>query len=843
MKKYFATHALTLFGMGYPVLPAEGKRVFIENWPNLVIDEPTVTYWVSNGQAANNVGMRCGDPSLGMALTMGDVDIYDRDVARIVAASIENTFGATIERRGQAPKRGLIYCQAEPFPKVKRIWFSPDGVKHTVEWLGDGQQFIAFGKHPETKKEYTWRDDLSLLDREPWELPMVTEAAVLDWMDNVLPGLIPATWVVGTDNGPGASAVADQRGMSKDERVLLNYKAPLDIEVDRLTKALMSLDADMDYDGWCRIGMALHHQFSGGDEGCDLFDEWSKTGTKYVGRHEIDKKWASFGADFSRNGGVVTCASILHLASEFLKKLDRDEQVKNLDAWADKIAVAEDEYALQDLIETGIAKDDVLTTVELAKLELLIKSRFSVLGVPIPMPTIRKMMRTKSGRGTVANAVPMEEWCDGYVWCQFEDKFVHIDTQEAVSVQSFNAEHGRDVKNKWMTPDGFQMQAANVALQELQIPVVARRMYLPWAETLFEQEGLDYLNRYRPSTVPDSKPSIDWTGAQRDAVEMVKGHIERICGNEARSTMLWMAQNVQNPGRKIRWSVLIKGTYGDGKSLLGTIMELVMGQANVGKASPKVVNSDFNGWAEGHCVCLLEELRMQGHNRHDVANSLKELHTNDTVTIHRKGLDSYVVCNTQNYMAFTNYADAVPIDDSDRRWFVIFSPFNSEEDLNAVGMNTQYFDALFDAIRNNIEALRGWFLEMDMAGLNPNGRAPDSAAKRAMVSAGKHEEDEAIEDLITAKVVGISSAVISTSHLTNQLRMLPNPIEMQGRAVAIVLGRMGFIRKASQLKWRGEVLRVWVKDINTVTNNEAIKRLLDQTTLHETYEADLEIPF
>ena len=107
MKKYFATLAPRLFSMGYPVLPAVGKRVLLTGWSDMTIDEPTVSYWVSNGQAACNVGMRCGDPSLGMALTMGDVDIYDRDVARIVAASIEETFGATIERRGQAPKRGI----------------------------------------------------------------------------------------------------------------------------------------------------------------------------------------------------------------------------------------------------------------------------------------------------------------------------------------------------------------------------------------------------------------------------------------------------------------------------------------------------------------------------------------------------------------------------------------------------------------------------------------------------------------------------------------------------------------------------------------------------------------
>ena len=45
----------------------------------------------------------------------------------------------------------------QPFAKISTpIFTSPDGRKHHVEVLGDGQQIVVFGRHPEAGTEYTW---------------------------------------------------------------------------------------------------------------------------------------------------------------------------------------------------------------------------------------------------------------------------------------------------------------------------------------------------------------------------------------------------------------------------------------------------------------------------------------------------------------------------------------------------------------------------------------------------------------------------------------------------------------------------------------------------------------
>lgn len=48
------------------------------------------------------------------------------------------------------------------------------------------------------------------------------------------------------------------------------------------------------YDAWVRIGMAIHTETAGSDDGLDLFDQWSSTGATYPGKRAIEDKWRSF---------------------------------------------------------------------------------------------------------------------------------------------------------------------------------------------------------------------------------------------------------------------------------------------------------------------------------------------------------------------------------------------------------------------------------------------------------------------------------------------------------------------------------------------------------------------
>jgi hypothetical protein len=62
----------------------------------------------------------------------------------------------------------------------------------------------------------------------------------------------------------------------------------------KLALLLDRLDADLGYEDWIHVGMAIYHETGGSDDGLALFNSWSSKGAKYKGVSEIRLKWQSF---------------------------------------------------------------------------------------------------------------------------------------------------------------------------------------------------------------------------------------------------------------------------------------------------------------------------------------------------------------------------------------------------------------------------------------------------------------------------------------------------------------------------------------------------------------------
>ncbi len=102
-----------------------------------------------------------------------------------------------------------------------------------------------------------------------------------------------------------------------------------------------------------------------------------------------------------------------------------------------------------------------------------------------------------------------------------------------------------------------------------------------------------------------------------------------------------------------------------------------MGVSNVTMLNAhSVVNSDFTDWAYGQCLCCVEEVRItgtKGRDKWQAINKIKPFITNNIIEIHPKGKPVANVTNTSSYMLFSNYKDALPLDDNSRRYLVLFS--------------------------------------------------------------------------------------------------------------------------------------------------------------------------
>jgi len=185
---------------GYEPIPCAGKIPAAPGWQSINIDINTLTRWSDTYPRATNTGVRT---RLSPAV---DIDVRDSAVAGQIEDALRAHFpnAPLLVRVGLPPKR-LIPCRCErPFKKIAVGFKSPDGVTHKVEVLGDGQQYIADGVHPDTGQAYTWRDDADLLSVTRDELPLLDEATARRFVTEASAIMTTAGWTrIGSDKANG----------------------------------------------------------------------------------------------------------------------------------------------------------------------------------------------------------------------------------------------------------------------------------------------------------------------------------------------------------------------------------------------------------------------------------------------------------------------------------------------------------------------------------------------------------------------------------------------------------------------------------------------------------------
>ena len=574
------------------------------------------------------------------------------------------------------------------------------------------------------------------------------------------------------------------------------YKPPLpDWDIDRVRSEIVPHVGSLEsYDQWLQVGMALHHQGQGDPAWMALWDELSQ-GTSSYDRRELVEKWRSFSEQRGSGSGAITLASLIKRAVE----ARTEERRSRFEQYQQQITDAADLETLQGTVCAEIQSDHDLDKFSRDVLAQLLRSRFKALGFPIALPDVKRLVRPKMATG-------MPEWLSDWVYVTHEDRFFNVATKRRVSTQGFNAMFNREVGGL-----DNDVKAASVALDVFKIACPDKVIYLPAAPDHFDLNGMPCVNGYDQNSPPDIPAALGQ--ADLVAIDLIKAHLALILeDDQAVQIMLaWMAHNVQHPGQKIRWSPLVKGIEGDGKTVLGKIVAGAMGIVNVGIVSPAVLQSPFTGWAEGRCVNILEEIRMVGHNRYDVLNALKPYITNDQITVHPKGVNEYLAPNTTNYIAFTNHKDALPLEDTDRRWWVQFTPFETQADLKAA-TGPDYFNRLHSAIEGHAGAIRRWLMEYQIpAWFDPNGQAPASSSKLKMVALNMTDDEVVIRELIESGAPGVHRDVICTSSLTTALSLMDDVEVPRTQALAKVMTKLGFERMGWQISWHHKSRRIWLR--------------------------------
>jgi putative DNA primase/helicase len=153
-----------------------GKRPAMTDWQTkcLNADPQEIRKWSTDQSDCTNTGFLCGE------IVGVDIDVLNHELSAKLESRAVELFGHSALRRiGRAPKVLLAYRVETPHDKLTTpvLIFGNDvkdkNAHAKVEVLANGQQFVAFGIHPDTRQLYQWPDK-SPLDVPATDVPLVT---------------------------------------------------------------------------------------------------------------------------------------------------------------------------------------------------------------------------------------------------------------------------------------------------------------------------------------------------------------------------------------------------------------------------------------------------------------------------------------------------------------------------------------------------------------------------------------------------------------------------------------------------------------------------------------------
>lgn len=241
-------------------IPAGEKGPVVKGWNDrerCVTDPETAEYLDGNvGLAHAYSGTVC-------------LDIDDFEKAQtwfaeqgVALLSLIDASDSVLISSGREGRAKLLYKHAEVLPTFKLNQFGFELRCASSNGL-TMQDVLPPSVHPDTGREYTWLGD--------WRnLPEIPETLLTIWRSMIKP-----------DN-----KIPREAG---DERPATSLK--------QLSKLVAKQDADASYDDWIKVGMMLHYETQGSEEGFDLWDRWSQGGSKYKGTADLETHWRSFRVD------------------------------------------------------------------------------------------------------------------------------------------------------------------------------------------------------------------------------------------------------------------------------------------------------------------------------------------------------------------------------------------------------------------------------------------------------------------------------------------------------------------------------------------------------------------
>lgn len=198
-----------------------------------------------------------------------------------------------------------------------------------------------------------------------------------------LPAIEPASQNRTENKTDSKGSIADCEDFTKD--------APIGLSVAEIKHYLGFIADNTSYQTWLEIGMILHHEFSGGLDGLELWNDWAATAPNYSGYDELAEKWQTF--DSKPKDKPATARTLIHLAKQNPSYKDyqlTSDDIDSAKAIIDELAKLDElNYQMQKRAKAkilGLSVTDIDKIVKQARQELEVNEVVSIVADIEPHP-------------------------------------------------------------------------------------------------------------------------------------------------------------------------------------------------------------------------------------------------------------------------------------------------------------------------------------------------------------------------------------------------------------------------------------------------------------------------
>jgi hypothetical protein len=252
---------------------------------------------------------------------------------------------------------------------------------------------------------------------------------------------------------------------------------------------------------------------------------------------------------------------------------------------------------------------------------------------------------------------------------------------------------------------------------------------------------------YTPGLVPSHTLNLfrGYRGREVDEIdhniEVILDHLREIqCNGDTdiyNYLIKWLAYIIQKPA-KPNTAILMIGNHGVGKTIFWEFfIRSIIGNRNTYVCSTlDEITSRFNSHIANKRFLLVSECK--GSSKHD-HDKLKRVITDSTLSIEKKGIESYELASVHCVAITSNHRDHHFIDKDDRR-FVVVECSNDKRDA-------EYFDTLASVMEDYSNDFYTYLYRMDLSDFRPSN-IPMSNIKNDIIESNIHPVQQFLTEYV-----------------------------------------------------------------------------------------------